>query len=54
MFRVAGGHVTGSWTGLENVGNESENIPGVKTCGCLTAETLDVQGGKMWINRFSK
>lgn len=43
MFRVTGVLLEADWfESLENVGNESENLPVVNVCGCLIAGVVAV------------
>lgn len=48
MFKVAGVLLEDDWYELlENVGSESENLPDVNVCSCLTARVMAVL---FWIN----
>ncbi len=41
MFRVAGVLLEADWfESLENVGNESDNLPCVNVCSCFTAVVM--------------
>ncbi len=48
MFRVAGLLLEANWfESLENVGNESENLPGVNVCSCSTAAVETIMEKKL-------